>query len=61
MVERLRRVPGVGDVTAFEDKPNAMRLWIDPRALASRNLTVLDVINALRSQNVVMGAGGVGQ
>lgn len=61
IVERLQRVPGVGDVTAFGDKPNAMRLWIDPRALASRNLTVLDVINALRSQNVVVGAGGVGQ
>lgn len=61
IVDRLRRVPGVGDVTAFGDKPNAMRLWLDPNALASRNLTVLDVINALRSQNVVVGAGGIGQ
>lgn len=61
IVEVLRRVPGVGDVTAFGDKPNAMRLWLDPNALASRNLTALDVVNALRSQNVVVGAGGVGQ
>jgi len=61
IIDRLQRVPGVGDVTAFGDKPNAMRLWLDPKALASRNLTVLDVINALRSQNVVVGAGGVGQ
>ncbi|MDX2228219.1 MAG: efflux RND transporter permease subunit [Leptolyngbyaceae cyanobacterium bins.349] len=61
IVDRLQRVPGVGDVTAFGDKPNAMRLWLDPNALASRNLTVLDVVNALRSQNVVVGAGGVGQ
>jgi HAE1 family hydrophobic/amphiphilic exporter-1 len=61
IVDRLQRVPGVGDVTAFGDKPNAMRLWLDPNALASRNLTALDVINALRSQNVVVGAGGIGQ
>lgn len=61
IVDRLKRVPGVGDVTAFGDKPNAMRLWLDPNALASRNLTALDVINALRSQNVVVGAGGIGQ
>jgi len=61
IVDRLKRVPGVGDVTAFGDKPNAMRLWLDPNALASRNLTVLDVVNALRSQNIVVGAGGIGQ
>ncbi|MBL1173603.1 efflux RND transporter permease subunit [Pantanalinema sp. GBBB05] len=61
ITEVLRRVPGVGDVMTFGDKPNAMRLWLDPNALASRNLTALDVVNALRSQNVVVGAGGVGQ
>ncbi len=61
IVEVLRRVPGVGDVVSFGDKPNAMRLWLDPSALASRNLTALDVVNALRSQNVVVGVGGVGQ
>jgi HAE1 family hydrophobic/amphiphilic exporter-1 len=61
IVEVLQRVPGVGDVATFGDKPNAMRLWLDPNALASRNLTALDVVNALRSQNVVVGAGGIGQ
>ncbi len=61
ILDVLQRVPGVGDVAAFGDKPNAMRLWLDPNALASRNLTALDVVNALRSQNVVVGAGGVGQ
>lgn len=61
MVDVLRRVPGVGDVMMFGQKTNAMRLWLDPNALASRNLTILDVANALRSQNVVVGAGGIGQ
>lgn len=57
----LKRVPGVGDVSVFGLKQNAMRLWLDPRALAARQLTILDVSTALRSQNVVVGAGSIGQ
>ncbi len=57
----IKRVPGVGDVAVFGNKQNAMRLWLNPRALSSRGLTILDVVNALRSQNVVVGAGAIGQ
>jgi hydrophobic/amphiphilic exporter-1 (mainly G- bacteria), HAE1 family len=38
-----------------------MRLWLDPNALASRGLTVTDVSTALRSQNILAGAGTLGQ
>src|SRR5690606_41109367 len=38
----------------------AMRLWLDPAALASRNLTAGDVVNALRDQNIQVAAGSVG-
>jgi len=38
-----------------------MRLWLDPERLASRNLTAQDVVNALRSQNLQVGAGQIGQ
>ncbi|MEL6555662.1 MAG: efflux RND transporter permease subunit [Cyanobacteria bacterium J06621_11] len=61
ITDRLKRIEGVGDVTVFGSKQNAMRLWLDPRALASRGLTVLDVSNALRTQSVVVGAGSIGQ
>jgi HAE1 family hydrophobic/amphiphilic exporter-1 len=57
----LKRVPGVGDVNVFGLKQNAMRLWLDPQQLTARGLTVLDVSTALKSQNVVVGAGSVGQ
>lgn len=57
----IKRVPGVGDVTVFGNKQNAMRLWLNPSALSSRGLTILDVVNALKSQNVVVGAGAIGQ
>ncbi|MEO1388311.1 MAG: efflux RND transporter permease subunit [Cyanobacteria bacterium J06634_6] len=61
ITDRLKRVEGVGDVTVFGAKQNAMRLWLDPNALAARGLTVLDVSNALRTQSVVVGAGAIGQ
>jgi HAE1 family hydrophobic/amphiphilic exporter-1 len=57
----IKRVPGVGDVTVFGNKQNAMRLWLNPTALSSRGLTILDVVNALKSQNIVVGAGSIGQ
>lgn len=57
----LKRTPGVGDVAVFGNKQNAMRLWLDPQALAARQMTALDVSNALRSRNVVVGAGAIGQ
>ncbi len=57
----LKRVNGVGDVSVFGEKKNAMRLWLNPQALAARKLTALDVSSALKSQNVVVGAGAIGQ
>ncbi|MEM8603004.1 MAG: efflux RND transporter permease subunit, partial [Cyanobacteria bacterium P01_H01_bin.121] len=57
----LKRTPGIGDVTVFGNKQNAMRLWLDPNAMASRGLTILDVVSALQSQNIVVGAGSLGQ
>lgn len=57
----LKRIEGVGDVTVFGAKENAMRLWLDPQALAARGLSPLDVSQAVSSQNVVIGAGSIGQ
>jgi len=38
-----------------------MRLWLDPERLASRSLTAQDVVDALREQNLQVGAGRLGQ
>ncbi|MEM7064540.1 MAG: efflux RND transporter permease subunit [Cyanobacteria bacterium P01_B01_bin.77] len=61
IVDALRRVPGVGDVLIFGERTYAMRLWLDPQRLASRDLTADDVVDALREQNVQVGAGQIGQ
>jgi HAE1 family hydrophobic/amphiphilic exporter-1 len=59
--DELKRVPGVGDVFVFGERRYAMRLWLDPNRLASRNLTADEVVQALREQNVQVAAGQVGQ
>ncbi|MEM9806984.1 MAG: efflux RND transporter permease subunit, partial [Cyanobacteria bacterium P01_D01_bin.56] len=61
IVDALRRVPGVGDVVIFGERTYAMRLWLDPQRLASRDLTADDVVDALQEQNIQIGAGQIGQ
>jgi HAE1 family hydrophobic/amphiphilic exporter-1 len=59
--DELKRVPGVGEVVVFGERRYAMRLWVDPDRLASRNITADEVVAALREQNVQVAAGQVGQ
>ncbi|MEM7625076.1 MAG: multidrug efflux RND transporter permease subunit [Planctomycetota bacterium] len=59
--DRLARVPGVGEVFVFGGKPFAMRVWIDPEELAARDLTTVDLLDALRAQNVQVSGGQIGQ
>lgn len=61
LVDALKRLKGVGDVRIFGERKYAMRIWLDPNQLASRGLTSQDVVNALREQNLQVGAGGIGQ
>ncbi|AFY34063.1 efflux RND transporter permease subunit [Calothrix sp. PCC 7507] len=61
VTDTIKRVPGVGDVSISGQRQYAMRLWLDPNALASRGLTADDVATALTSQNVQVGAGAIGQ
>lgn len=55
----LSRVPGVGEVQNFGSQ-YAMRVWINPDKLTSYNLTMEDVILALRAYNVEVSAGQLG-
>jgi len=59
--DALKRVKGVADVFVFGERRYAMRVWLDPARLASRKLTAVDVLTALREQNVQVAAGQVGQ
>jgi HAE1 family hydrophobic/amphiphilic exporter-1 len=59
--DELRRIRGVGDAKVFPAKDYGIRLWLDPERLKARDLTTMDVINALREQNVQVAAGAIGQ
>jgi hydrophobic/amphiphilic exporter-1 (mainly G- bacteria), HAE1 family len=61
MLDAIKRIPGVGDATIFGERKYSMRLWVDPDKLAARQLTALDVSNALREQNIQVGIGAIGQ
>jgi hydrophobic/amphiphilic exporter-1 (mainly G- bacteria), HAE1 family len=61
LVDALKRVNGVSEARIFGERRYAMRLWLDPNKLASRNLTADDVVNALNEQNLQVGAGQIGQ
>jgi multidrug efflux pump len=59
IVDRLSTKPGVASVRVGGSQRQALRIWIDPNALAARGLTVTDIEDALRSQNIETPAGYV--
>lgn len=59
VIDELRRVQGVGDVTLFGSS-YAMRIWLDPDALASYNLSPTAVLAAIREQNAQIAGGSIG-
>jgi len=61
LIDRLARIPGVGGVRTIGGRDYNMRLWIDPGLAAERNLTVDEIVAAVRAQNVQVAAGSVGQ
>ncbi len=61
VIDELKRLPGVGDVSQFGSKDYSMRIWLRPDKLAQFNLTPTDVVTAIREQNSQFAAGSFGQ
>jgi multidrug efflux pump len=59
--DELARINGVGNINIFGQQLYSMRIWLDPNELATRGLTVLDVVSAIQTQNIQVAAGAVGQ
>ncbi|QGS47875.1 efflux RND transporter permease subunit [Shewanella putrefaciens] len=55
----MSRVPGVGEIQLFGAQ-YAMRIWLDPLKLTQYNLTSIDVVSAIRSQNAQVSSGQLG-
>jgi len=60
ILDALKRVPGVGDVTMFGPRDFSMRVELDIDRLTNLDLTPSDVIAAIRSQNVQAAIGRLG-
>ncbi len=59
--DRLLRIDGVGDIRLFGASEYSMRIWLDPDRIASLGMTAGDVLAALRSKNVQVASGTLGQ
>jgi multidrug efflux pump len=56
---RLQTVPGIARADIRGERRPAMRIWLSASALASRGLTVQDVMAAIQSRNVEIPAGRI--
>ncbi len=59
IVDRLSTIDGVANVRIGGERRYAMRIWLDPHALAARRLTVDDIDRALRAQNLELPGGAL--
>ena len=59
LVDRLATLDGVANVEINGQRRFAIRIWLDRRAMAARNMTVADVEGALRRNNLELPAGEV--
>lgn len=54
---RIQAVPGVANVDIFGGNPFAIRVWLDPKRMASFNITADDVSQTLINNNFISTAG----
>lgn len=60
LTEPLGRIPGVASAEVMGSMSYAMRIWLNPNRMASLEVTVSDVQNALNEQNLIVAAGKLG-
>ncbi|HET6419684.1 MAG TPA: efflux RND transporter permease subunit, partial [Geobacteraceae bacterium] len=58
--DQMTRVKGIASVSIFGAGQYAMRLWVNPDQLAKLNITIPEIMNAVKAQNTVNPSGQVG-
>jgi len=61
VMDDLKRLPGVGDAWLWGTRDYSIRIWLKPDRMAQLGLTVADINQAVRSQNMQYAAGKLGQ
>src|SRR3712207_1162053 len=60
IIDRLARVPGVGQANLFGEMRYSMRVWFEIDRLTNLNLTPSDLVSAIQSQNIQAAVGRLG-
>ncbi|MDH3321463.1 MAG: efflux RND transporter permease subunit [Flavobacteriaceae bacterium] len=58
--DKLSRIPGVGDVVALGSADYSMRVWVEPDQLTQKNITVPEIVAAIKQQNILVPGGQLG-
>jgi len=58
--DALARIKGVGAVRLFGSGDYAMRIWLNPEKIAQLNMNPVEVVGAIRAQNIQVAAGVIG-
>lgn len=61
IVPEIRRVPGVGDASAFGRREYSMRIWLKPDVMATYGLIPSDIGALLAEQNIEAAPGQFGE
>ncbi|MDR2081483.1 MAG: multidrug efflux RND transporter permease subunit [Campylobacteraceae bacterium] len=61
IIDRLKRVPGVGDASLFSRQNYSIRIWLKPDMLSKYNLSPTDVLAAVKEQNSQFAPGKFNQ
>jgi multidrug efflux pump subunit AcrB len=60
VIDSLKRVPGVGDVSLLTPADYSMRVWLDTDRMTSFGLTPNEIANAIKRQNIQAAIGRIG-
>ena len=58
--DMLSRIPGVGEVVTLGSADYSMRIWIKPDQLTQKNITVPEIVAAIKQQNILVPGGQLG-
>ena len=60
VVDELKRVDGVSDVTILGERRYAMRIWLDPTRVSALGVTLVEITQAIKEQNIQVSLGTIG-
>lgn len=60
LIEPLGRIKGVASAEVMGEMTYSMRVWLNPDRMASLNVTITEVQQALNEQNMIVAAGKLG-